>query len=50
MELTESETLLSDKIVRDRRKKNLPVYNAGLGANPFPAHPKMLELFNPLDI
>jgi len=45
MELTESETLLSDKIVRDRRKKNLPVYNAGLGANPFPAHPKMLELF-----
>lgn len=45
MELKESETLLSNKIVLERRKQNLPVYNGGLGANPFPAPPQMIEIF-----
>lgn len=39
-----SATLNAQKIVNDRREKNLPVYNFGLGANPLPVHPKYAEL------
>ena len=39
-----SATLNAQKIVNDRREKNLPVYNFGLGANPLPVHPKYSEL------
>ena len=46
MELTESETLKSSLIVKERKNKKLPVYNGGLGANPFPAHQKLLDLLN----
>ena len=45
MELTESETLWSGRIVKQRKSNNLPVYNSGLGANPFPPHEKLLEIF-----
>jgi len=43
MELIESETLKSNRIVKSRRDKHLPVFNAGLGANPFPPHEYLVE-------
>lgn len=45
MKLTESETLQSSKIVKERKEKNLPVYNAGLGENPFTPHKLILDVF-----
>ena len=41
--LCESETLQSKLIVEKRYLNNLPVYNAGLGANPFPLHQMMIQ-------
>ena len=43
MILSESETLKSSRIVKSRKEKNLPVFNAGLGANPFPPHEYLVE-------
>lgn len=45
MSLNESETLKSSRIVQFRKQNNLPVYNAGLGANPFPPHQKLKDFF-----
>lgn len=39
-----SATLNAQKIVNERKEKNLHVYNFGLGANPLPVHPKYSEL------
>ena len=41
--LCKSETLQSKLIVEERLKNNLPVYNAGLGSNPFPLPKIMIQ-------
>ena len=48
MNLNESETLKSGRIVKYRQNNNLPVYNAGLGANPFPPNEHLLKTFEKL--